>query len=34
MRYIAMGRSTLMGLNMATSEKVYYIRNNVSNYNL
>ena len=41
MRYTAMGRSTLMDLNMATSEKVSYIRNkvsyiwnNVSNYNL
>ena len=29
-----MGRSTLMDLNMATGEKVSYIRNNVSNYNL
>ena len=29
-----MGKSTLMDLNMATSEKVSYIWNNVSNYNL
>ena len=29
-----MGRSTLMDMNMAIGEKVSYIQNNVSNYNL